>query len=107
MFCNWWRKRVYAAYSISFNTYRQLDRLILCPSLRTLTLTISDNTFGRAKARLIYNMLLNSQLKSVTIINIAPFYDYHANEWSSFKENMKPIKNLKIVSDMRWFYQIV
>ena len=47
----------------------------------------------------LYNILASApQLKGFTFANIAKMYDYDSNEYSKFKENMKPIKQLRIMS---------
>lgn len=75
--------------------------------MRSLTFVVMDSTFDQAKARLLYDMLSRSSLKGFTFTNTASPNNYNNNEWSDFKDNMKPIKSLPILSDIRWYTEIV
>jgi hypothetical protein len=60
---------------------------------------VDDNKLSADKCMELYNILASApQLKGFTFANIAKMYDYDSNEYSKFKENMKPIKQLRIMS---------
>lgn len=42
-----------------------------------------------------------------TFINVASGFNYNANEYSNFEDNMKPFKKLPIMTDIRWFREVV
>lgn len=89
------------------STYQKLEALIYNPSVRTLTLSVCDNCFDKTKADFLYHALSKSSLKGFTFINNAIPCDYDANEYSDFKKNMKPIKSLSLMSDIKWFTEVV
>ena len=75
--------------------------------MRSITLVVTDSTFDRTKAKVLYDMLSRSAVKGFSFINMASNNNYENNEWSDFKYNMKPIKNLPILTDMQWYDQVV
>ena len=71
--------------------------------MRSLTFVVLDSTFDQTKARLLYDMLSRSSLKGFTFTNLASPNNYLNNEWSDFKDNMKPIKSLPMLTDIKWY----
>ena len=51
----------------------------------------------------MYDMLSRSSLKGFTFTNLASPNNYLNNEWSDFKGNMKPIKSLPMLTDIKWY----
>ncbi len=79
----------------------------MLPNIQTLSLTVFDNRFNRDKCQILYNILSQSQLKGFTFINNADCYDLESDEYSNFEENMRPIKKLPIMSEIRWGRKII
>ncbi len=58
--------------------------------------------------QILYNSLSrSSSIKGFTFVNMAGATNYNNNEYSDFKTNMAPIKQLPIVTDMRWYTSVV
>lgn len=95
------------AYSVPMSTYQKLSNLLYNPSIKSVTLTVCDSTFDKGKAMFLYDMLSRSSIKGFTFTNIATPNDYDSNEWSDFKDHMKPIKSLPIMSEIKWYDQVV
>lgn len=76
MCCDWWKRCTYPAFNIDINLYLALSRILKAPNIRNLTLTITDNNFNNAKARVIYNSLTESRVKGFTFVNMAGNYDF-------------------------------
>ena len=79
MCCNWWKRCTYAAWTISASVYMSLGNLIRAPNLRNITVTVVDNNFDEAKARILYNSLAESRTRGFTFINGAGNYDFLNN----------------------------
>ena len=101
MYCGWWKKTVNPGYSVPLSTYQKLEALIFDPLLRSLTLVVCDSTFDQTKARLLHDMLSKSNIKGFTFTKLAPNNNFNNSEWSDFKDNMKPIKTLPMLSDIK------
>jgi hypothetical protein len=67
-----------------------------------MTLNVIDNLFDATKAHILFNIVSQSQLRGFTFINNATPIDYNQSENSNFISNMRPIKQLPIISDLRW-----
>jgi hypothetical protein len=105
---DWWKRCTYPIYTISANAYLNLGKFFRSHNLRNVTLTVVDNNFDQAKARILFNLLAESQVRGFTFINNAGNFDYQSNEYSQFVANMIPIKKLNnVTSDMRWYNEIV
>lgn len=77
MCCMWWKKIVYPKYQINPETYRALARFVRQASdLKTLNLTVVDNSFGPEKASIIYDILSTSLLTIFSFKNMALDCDY-------------------------------
>jgi hypothetical protein len=108
MCCNWWKKCTYPAWNISPGVYMALGRILRAPNLRNITISVVDSNFDDVKARILYNLLVESRVRGFTFINAAGNYDYLNREFTDFVKNMRPIKTLSnVTSDMRWYTEIV
>lgn len=92
--CGWWKRCVYPAYEIPYSVYESIGKLFRSQSLRNVALYITDNTFDRAKAQILYNFVSASKITGFTLINNAGPYDFKGNEYSDFLQNMQPIRSL-------------
>jgi len=69
---------------------------------------VKDNAFNNQKAQILYQMVSSQpNLIGFTFINVASGFNYNANEYSNFEDNMKPFKKLPIMTDIRWFREVV
>lgn len=109
MCMDWWKRCTFPAWTIAPSVYMSMGRLFRGPNLRNITLTVIDNTFDKAKAQILFNLISESRmLKGFTFINSCGSYNFNGNEWSDFEDNMRPIKQLNnVISDIRWGTQIV
>jgi hypothetical protein len=103
MCCDWWKKIAYPLYEIPIKTYQLLQFVIQRPELTSLTLLICDSNFDSQKAKILYDLLSKSNIKTFKLYNGAGHMDYKANEFSTFEFNMKPIKMLPIQSSIQWY----
>jgi hypothetical protein len=46
MCCNWWKKCVNPAYEVPIRTYQKLAAVLLNPNIKSVTLYVTDSTFG-------------------------------------------------------------
>lgn len=76
MCMDWWKRCTYAAFQIDINLYLALTKLLKAPNIRNLTLTVTDNNFNNAKARVLFNGLTESRVKGFTFVNAAGNYDF-------------------------------
>ena len=85
-----------------------LGRILRAPNLRNITISVADSNFDDVKARILYNLLVESRVRGFTFINTAGNHDYLNREFTDFVKNMRPIKTLSnVTSDMRWYTEIV
>ena len=52
---DWWKRCTFPAYTIASNVYMGLTRIFRGSNIKNVTLTVNDNTFDQAKARILYN----------------------------------------------------
>ena len=107
MCCDWWMSLTYPAFDVPENTYRALAYLLNGTPIQTLVLCVTDNRLNKQKCQVLYELLSRSHLKGFTFINMAMNFDFEANEYSNFVENMRPIKQLPISSEIKWGRHIV
>ena len=86
---DWWKKCIYAAFTVPVSTYIKLDKIFNAPNINNITLSVTDNTFNEEKAMIIYNLIAESRIKGFTFVNYAGMYDYNDREYSDFKKNMR------------------
>lgn len=69
---------------------------------------VKDNNFDRNKAQILYQIISSQpRLLGFTFINYAQGIDYKSNEYANFEDNMKPFKKLPLITDLRWFREVV
>jgi hypothetical protein len=101
--CNWWKKCVFPLYEVPSSLYLNLRRLLTGIHIRKASLVVLDNGLDSRKADILYNILASSTLRGFTLRNRALNCDYRAKEYSTFQENMLPIRNLPyLVTDISW-----
>jgi hypothetical protein len=78
--CMWWKKIVYPEYVLSDQIYRSLGQIInRSTAVTNVTLTVVDNAFNAEKARILYDLLLHSNVKGFTFVNRALDCNYMDN----------------------------
>ena len=106
--CNWWKKITNPKWEINTTTYQAIANAVnSLPSLNNFSLTVADNGFNSEKAQILHNIVKSRKLAAFTFINMAREFDWREEEFSRFRQNMQPIHELGVASEMKWGEEVV
>ena len=101
--CNWWKKIVFPKYNLNAELYRAVGQFvrnnITCTIVR---LIVCDSQFNSEKVHLLRDVLMGTQIQSLTVVNIAKAINYDDNEVDNFTNNVQPIKELPFKTAFVW-----
>ena len=102
--CMWWKKLVYPKYEVIEEVYRAIWRFCSrSPHCTVINLSVADNAFNGEKARMIYEGLSSSSVRTFNFTNMALACNYRENEIDNFQMNVAPCKQLDhITSTFTW-----
>lgn len=100
--CDWWKKAVNRLFSVDVAGYDGVADILRMSGAHELYLMVQDNMLDANKANIIYKALERSNVRNFVFNNIAVGFNTENNNYSNFDTYMRPIKELRMNSDISW-----
>jgi hypothetical protein len=69
MCCDWWKRCTLPAFDVSISVYQSLSKLLKGSSLRSLDISVKDNSFDALKANILFEGLAYSRISYFSFRN--------------------------------------
>lgn len=99
----WWKRIVFPSYELTADAYHAVATFISkTPSMTTLDLTVTDNSFNAQKAAILHEALSRSQIQTFLFTNRVLNCNGKDDEASNFRQNMASVKALTMKTSIVW-----